>query len=252
MLILANERARDCLLSNSWYFFLKRLIFRAKLTVRGATWQNISNTTAHLDSRRMYPTTQLNTSNSHTQGTPKSRRCSWSNPLPRECSGSELLEVVFWSWLFVGNHWITEWHPHPNMSPQPRPNPLVSCIATRWSYPTHVQVCWLRRWTSAVTAPRTTSPTVRLRTGHPVFLFLNAGCKWVERSVSCEEHTRSLHDLILADQHPKKKKILDKKDTTRIPPVENGPFRLDFFSTGISWSFFLSSVDSVLLFWCSS
>ena len=33
---------------------------------------------------------------------------------------------------------------------------------------------------------------------------------------------------------------------SRIPPVENGPFRLDFFSTGFFWSFFLSSVESIL------
>ena len=43
---------------------------------------------------------------------------------------------------------------------------------------------------------------------------------------------------------------------SRIPPVENGPFRLDFFSTGFFWSF-LSSVESILWFcalprggWC--
>ena len=33
---------------------------------------------------------------------------------------------------------------------------------------------------------------------------------------------------------------------SRIPPVENGPFRLDFFSTGFFWSFFLSSVELIL------
>ena len=33
---------------------------------------------------------------------------------------------------------------------------------------------------------------------------------------------------------------------SRIPPVENGPFRLDFFSTGFFWSLFLSSDDSIL------
>ena len=30
---------------------------------------------------------------------------------------------------------------------------------------------------------------------------------------------------------------------SRIPPVENGPVRLDFFSTGFFWSFFLFSVQ---------
>ena len=48
----------------------------------------------HTDSRRMHPTTQLNAPNSHTKGTPESRRCSWSNPLPRECSRSCLLVMV--------------------------------------------------------------------------------------------------------------------------------------------------------------
>ena len=38
---------------------------------------------------------------------------------------------------------------------------------------------------------------------------------------------------------------------SRIPPVENGPFRLDYFSTGFFWSFFLSPVDSILHFLCS-
>ena len=33
---------------------------------------------------------------------------------------------------------------------------------------------------------------------------------------------------------------------SRIPPVENGPFGLDFFSTGLFWSFFLSSVELIL------
>ena len=38
---------------------------------------------------------------------------------------------------------------------------------------------------------------------------------------------------------------------SRIPPVENGPFRPDFFSigfvsTGFFWSFFLSTVESIL------
>ena len=35
-------------------------------------------------------------------------------------------------------------------------------------------------------------------------------------------------------------------NTSRIPQVENGPFRLDYFSTGFFWSFFLSSVESIL------
>ena len=34
---------------------------------------------------------------------------------------------------------------------------------------------------------------------------------------------------------------------SRIPPAENGCFRLDFFSTGFFWSFFLSSVELLLL-----
>ena len=58
----------------------------------------------HTDSRRMHPTTQLNTPNSHTRGTPESRRCSWPNPLPRECS---TVEVVFWSRLVVGSRGIS-------------------------------------------------------------------------------------------------------------------------------------------------
>ena len=32
---------------------------------------------------------------------------------------------------------------------------------------------------------------------------------------------------------------------SRMPPVENGPFRLDFFSTGLFSSFFLSSVEPI-------
>ena len=52
----------------------------------------------------MPPTTRLNIPNSHTQGAPESRRFSWSNPLPRECSGSCALV------MFVGSRWITEWH----------------------------------------------------------------------------------------------------------------------------------------------
>ena len=44
---------------------------------------------------------------------------------------------------------------------------------------------------------------------------------------------------------------------SRIPPVENGPFRLNIFSTGFFWSFFSSSVESIYSFcalprggWC--
>ena len=33
---------------------------------------------------------------------------------------------------------------------------------------------------------------------------------------------------------------------SRIPPVENGPFRLGFFSTGFFWFFFSSSVELIL------
>ena len=48
----------------------------------------------HADSRRICPTTQLNTPNSHTRGTPKSRRCSWSNLLPWECPRICVLVMV--------------------------------------------------------------------------------------------------------------------------------------------------------------
>ena len=56
-----------------------------------------------------------------------------------------------------------------NTLPQPRSDPLVSCTTTPWSYSTHIR--WLRRRTSTVAASRTTLPTERLRTGHPVLLF---------------------------------------------------------------------------------
>ena len=56
-----------------------------------------------------------------------------------------------------------------NVSPQPRLDPLISCIATPWPYPTHT--CWPRRRTSTVAAPRATPPTVCMRTGRPMFLF---------------------------------------------------------------------------------
>ena len=115
------------------------------------------------DLQRMHPTTQLNTPNSHTRGTPESRRCSWPNPLPRECSRSCVLVMVVCRQPL--DYWVAP--SSKNISPQPRPDPLVSCIATPWSYPTHT--CWLRQRTSTVAAPSTTPPTVR--TGHPMFLF---------------------------------------------------------------------------------
>ena len=37
---------------------------------------------------------------------------------------------------------------------------------------------------------------------------------------------------------------------SRIPPVENGPFRPDFFAIGFFWSFSLSSAESILPFLC--
>ena len=119
----------------------------------------------HTDSRQMHPTTQLNSSNSHTPGTPESRRCSWSNPLPRECSRNSILVMVVCRQSL--DYWVAP--PSKNILPQPRPDPLVSYIATSSSYPTHTR--WLRRRTSTVVASRTTPPTVRLRTGHPMFLF---------------------------------------------------------------------------------
>ena len=88
----------------------------------------------HTDSRRMHPTTPLNTPNSHTRGTPESRRCPWSNPLPRECSSSCVSVMVVcrqpldYRVAFSSKH----------ISPQPYPDPLVSCIATPSSYPTRV------------------------------------------------------------------------------------------------------------------
>ena len=117
------------------------------------------------DSRRKHPTTQLNTPNAHTRGTPESRRCSWSNPLPRECSRSCVLVMVVSCQPL--DYWVAP--SSKNISSQLRPDPLVSCIATPWSYPTHT--CWLRRRTNTVAASRTTPPTVRLRTGQPMFLF---------------------------------------------------------------------------------
>ena len=60
----------------------------------------------HPDSRRLHPTTLLNTPNSRTRGIPESRRCSRSRS-PRECSRSCVLV-----WMFVGSRWITGWRPH--------------------------------------------------------------------------------------------------------------------------------------------
>ena len=60
----------------------------------------------HTDSRRMHPTTQMNTPNLHIRGTPESSRCS-SNLLPRECSRS-----CFGHNGCFGNRWITRWHLH--------------------------------------------------------------------------------------------------------------------------------------------
>ena len=86
-------------------------------------------------------------------------------PAPRKCCRSCVLLMVFCRQPL-------DYRVAPssnNISPQPRPDPLVSCIATAWSYPTHI--CWLQRRTSTVAASRTALPTVRLRTGHPMFLF---------------------------------------------------------------------------------
>ena len=71
----------------------------------------------HTDSQRMHPTTQLKTPNSHTQRSYESRRCSWSDPPPREC--------CMWKMCFCMvvcrqplDYWVA---PSPkNTSPQPR------------------------------------------------------------------------------------------------------------------------------------
>ena len=114
---------------------------------------------------RIHPMTQLNITNSHAPGTPESRPCSWFNPLSRKCSRSCVLVMVVCRQPL--DYGVAPSSKHA--SPPPRPDPVVSYMATPWSYPTHA--CWLRRWTSAVAASRTTSPTVRLRTGRPMFLF---------------------------------------------------------------------------------
>ena len=80
----------------------------------------------------MHRTTQLNTPSSHTRGTPESRRCSWSNPLPRECSRSCVFSMVVCRQPL--HYRVAPSSKH--RPPQPRPNPLVSCIAIPWSYPT--------------------------------------------------------------------------------------------------------------------
>ena len=116
----------------------------------------------HTDSRRVHPTTQLNTSNSHTRGTPNSRGCSWSTPIPRECSISCASVMVVCRQRL--DYWVAP--SSKNISPQPRPDPLGSCIATAWSHPT--DICWLRRRTSTVVASSTTPLTVRLRTRDPI------------------------------------------------------------------------------------
>ena len=70
---------------------------------------------------------------------------------------------------------------------------------------------------------------------------------WVPRA----EMTKVLAGL-QGPQGTKRKKGLSARGSSghflysRIPPGENGPFRLEFFSTGIFWSFFLSSVESIL------
>ena len=81
----------------------------------------------------------MNTPNSHTRGTPESRQCSWPNPLPRECSrGCVLVMIVCRQPL---DYWVAP--SSKNISPQPRPGPLISWIAIPWSYST--RTCWLRR-----------------------------------------------------------------------------------------------------------
>ena len=120
----------------------------------------------HTNSRRMHPTTQFNTPNSHTRGISESRQCSWSIPLPRACSRSCVLVTV------VRRQPLNYVRRHPHRKYIYRHShalALVPCIATAWSYPTHI--CWLREQTSPVAVPRTTPPTVRLRTGHAMFLF---------------------------------------------------------------------------------
>ena len=133
----------------------------------------------HTDSRRMHPTMQLNTPNLHTQSTPESRRCLWSNPLPRECSRScFLVMVVCWQPL---DYCVAP--SSKKILPQPRPDPLFFCIATPWSYP--AQTCWLRRRTRTVTALRTTPPTVRCS--------ISADMRWMDKlptaTLGCERGT---------------------------------------------------------------
>ena len=112
----------------------------------------------------MHPTIQLNTPNSHARAPPESRRCSWSNPLPLECSRSCVSVMVVCRQPLDQRVAPSS----KNISPQPRPDPLISCMATAWSYPAHIFS--RRRRTSTVAASRTIPPTVRLRTSHPVFL----------------------------------------------------------------------------------
>ena len=123
----------------------------------------------HTDSRRMNPTAYPTT---HPTRTPEAPLRVGGARGPTRPRGSAL-EVALR--LFVASHWSTEWHPHRKViiSPQPRPDPLVSCTATACSYPTliHACICWLRRPTSTMAASRTTSPNVRWRTSHPMLLF---------------------------------------------------------------------------------
>ena len=122
----------------------------------------------HTVLRRMHPTTQLKTSNWHARGTPESRRCTWSTPFPREFSES-CVSVMVGSRQPL-DYWVTP--SSKNISSQPSSDPLDTYIATPWPYPTYS--FWLRWRTRTVAASRTTPPTVRsvrLRTGHRIFLF---------------------------------------------------------------------------------
>ena len=151
---------------NDSQLYLKKKT-KIEVKTRGATSflnHGIVQPPPHMDSRRMHPTTQLHKPNSHARGTPESKRCSWSNPLPREGPGS-CVWVLAVCRQTLGRSLAP---PSQNISPQAPPDPLVSCIGTAWLYPT--DICWLWWRTSPAAAPRTTPPTVRLRTGHPMFL----------------------------------------------------------------------------------
>ena len=131
----------------------------------------------YTDSRRMHPTTQLNTPNSLTRGTPESRRCSWSNPLPRECSRISVLVMVvcrqplyYWvvpsSKIYIAT--ATPWpsgflHSHPLVIPYPYM--LASTVDKRRGSLTHSLIHHAR-------ANR--SPYVPLRAVYPIFGFFKS------------------------------------------------------------------------------